>query len=350
MNGSDIDAGVHQWSVNPPADTLGIRFDQAPDPATRDYLRALHRSGTVVTWSSQAINPTMIEIEPLEDPAGGALARVTGRSGAPLVLRDSLGVVDSFSITGLGATVRLPSFTGSLVAGSGKTEARIGEGRPTSARALLVLGMAGWESKFVIQALEERGWQVDARTAIAPGLSVDRGRPFPIDTPRYAAVVALDSTAAGYSRQLVEYVQAGGGLILGGGTRPPVFRPVDDQPVTSSQSGERQAVTLWRLGTGRVLLNGNRDTWRWRMETDDRSVTSHRAWWAALVSTVAYRPGRVTNETDDPAPLAALTLDLGPTSDLPSERSRRAIWPFVLGIVAVSLLTEWTSRRTRGAL
>src|SRR5438034_1064430 len=71
-------------------------------------------------------------------------------------------------------------------------------------RRLLVLGQAQWETKFTIAALEERGWQVDAHIVVSPKGKGDvrQGDIGVIDTARYSAVLAVDTTAARYGARI----------------------------------------------------------------------------------------------------------------------------------------------------
>src|SRR5690606_22606590 len=82
-------------------------------------------------------------------------------------------------------------------------------------REVAVLGSAGWESKFVIAALEESGWKVSARLAVAPGIFVRQGS-VQLDTAVTGVVVVLDSTAVRDVGALERFVRSGGGLVLAG--------------------------------------------------------------------------------------------------------------------------------------
>ena len=374
-------AALDRWATDPPADTIGLQLVGAPTPAMRDYLRALRANGTAIAWSNDGIAPVVIDAEALRDPAGGAIVRVASAAGSVVLLSDSLGALDSLRIDDLGGTVRVPAFSGSVAAAAGTT---VASALPLSGRAersLVVLGLAGWEAKFTIRALEERGWLVESRIALAPRLGTDQGKPFPLDTARHAAVIALDSTAATYSGEILQFVRSGGGLILGEAASPymqrvapagigTLVRPAavrSDGGDPRSQLGFRNlaplregaqslelragrtAIAAWRVGSGRVLQSGYRDTWRWRMEGGENGVADHRAWWAGLAATVAYRPWTLEPREVNPAPLAALTLDLGPPGPLPSGRRSTPLWPLAFAILLVSLFAEWFSRRLRGA-
>jgi hypothetical protein len=339
------------WAESPEADTLGLLLRTPLDRVTRDFVRALRGSGTAVTWVDSGVEPLMVELEPLSDPAGGAVARLAGRKGSAMALRDSLGRLDSMSLDGIGASIRVPAFAGALVAESRRARAVISAEGVASPRGVLVLGMAGWESKFIVRALEERGWRVHARLAVAPGLQVDQGQPFPIDTARLAAVIALDSAAGRYSGQIAGFVRAGGGLIVAGRAGSQPIRGVAALPrqVTAWEPEDHDSLTAWRFGSGRVLQIRERDTWRRRLAVRGEAVADHRSWWAGLVTTVAYRPVGSRVGTGDPGPLAATVLALDVPTRLPVPDGDTARWPLLLGLLLVGLFGEWVSRRLRGA-
>jgi hypothetical protein len=114
------------------------------------------------------------------------------------------------------------------------------------------------------------------------------------------------------------------------------------------------AVAARRWYAGRVVQLGYDDTWRWRLAGGDHAPEEHRAWWSALVSAAA--PERLEPESHagaDPAPLASLTLALGPAlpgaaADRPSGSSVRFVM-LAFGVFLTALLAEWASRRARGA-
>lgn len=374
-------AALDRWAASPPADTLGLELVTAPSQVMRDYLRALRTSGTAIAWSNDGIPAIVIDAEVLLDPAGGTIVRVAADRGAAVAVSDSLGLLDSLPIDGIGATLRVPVFSGAVAATTGSTIASTLPLPGPADRSVVVLALAGWESKFTIRALEERGWRVESRIAIAPRLESVQGKPFPLDTARHAAVIALDSSAGKYAREIQEFVRSGGGLILGHAASPslarlapasietlvrPATRRVDggdprgqlgfrtlgsmrEGAIALETRGGRTVLAARRVGSGRVLQSGYQDTWRWRMEGGDDAVAGHRAWWAGLVATVAHRSSSGNPQVGNPAPLATLIQDLGPPSPLPSDRHSRPLWPLALGILVLSLFAEWLSRRLRGA-
>jgi hypothetical protein len=291
-----------------------------------------------------------------------------------------------------GATeLELGPITGRVRAASATFSASTTTQDSINLKPVLVLGTAGWESKFTIAALEERGWRVSSRVRVAPRIEVTQGLLGPIDTARYSAVIALDSSAASSAGEIARYARAGGGVILVGSTaRSELFAgfapggvgkriagvagavsSADPRtglgvfPVASVradaiplESRDRSVVVAARrVGSGRVLQLGYDETWRWRMAGGDEAATAHREWWSRLVAAVAYAPIVRRESAGDVAidetPLASLIDALGPSVPLdtglkpPRDDSRTTRWLFAVAVAA--LLLEWTSRRLRGA-
>lgn len=348
IDSADLPGALQDWTTSPAADTMGLHLSAGLDRRTLDYLRALRASGSAVAWTNEGILPVMLEAEPLQDPAGGVVARIAGPANTAFSLSDSLGLLDSVRIDRLGATVRIPAFSGGIAVSSGSTVASAAPRAPVPERSIVVLGMAGWESKFTIRALEERGWTVESRIGIAPGLATLRGKPFPLDTAKHATVIALDSSAATYSREIQQFVRAGGGLVMGLAAAPYFARPPSAEVTTLVQRDRGVTLAAWRTGSGRVVRTDQQESWRWRMAQGETAVSDHREWWAGLVRAVAYRSGPVA-EPGNPAPLASLVQELGPPGLLPGNRATLSSWPLLLAVFLVSLFAEWLSRRLRGA-
>jgi hypothetical protein len=348
IDSRNLSSALVDWVANPSADTMGLRLTGGLDPTTLDYLRALRAAGSAVAWSNEGIEPIMLEAESLQDPAGGVMARVGGPAGTSLALFDSLGVLDSMSIDRLGRTVRVPAFSGSIAVSAGSTRASTVPRSPGPVRSVVVLGLAGWESKFTVRALEERGWKVESRIGIAPNLSTIKGKPFPLDTARHATVIALDSSAAGYVREIQRFARSGGGLIVAPGASAYFAQSPSADVITRTRGDRSITLAAWRTGSGRVIRTDQLESWRWRMVREENAVANHREWWAGLVGAVAYRPGASAG-SGDPAPLATLTQELGPPGTLPGSESATSLWPVALAVFLVSLFAEWLSRRLRGA-
>jgi hypothetical protein len=293
-------------------------------------------------------------------------------------------------VRGAGASVTLGATVGAVEAHAARGVARIAPPDSLRLGRLLVLARAGWEAKFAIAALEERGWLVDARLRVAPGVDVRQGAPASPDTARYAAVIALDTTAADRAAAIARFVRQGGGLLLAGdaaripalaslapgvaGTRIagvagaleaddprrglshwPVAGLRDDA-VPLERRGAAVVVAARRVGVGRVAQVGHDDSWRWRMAGGDAAIGEHRAWWSALVSAVAYAPvvpvPDSSGSAPDPAPRVALLDALGDPTAAPADapgRSRDPLGVATFVVVVALLLLEWASRRVRGA-
>jgi len=379
-----------RWTRSGDADSVHASLASPPDELRRRWLAALARSGVVVGWSSRDTTPVALAVEPTGDPAGGMRVRAAAPSGTRIVLGDGLGSIDTMSMESAATAARLAVTSGVLTAapaGGGARAAAL----PTDSlapRTVLVLGRAGWEGKFVIAALEERGWTVAARLHVAPGVDVTQRTPTPLDTAHLAAVIALDTTAARDAAALRAFVRSGGGLILAGeAARAPSLAPLSAGAVGDrvgaamlafAANDPRRALGFWpiaplargavvlerngqrivaagrRLGAGRVLQLGYDDSWRWRMSGTGDAPGAHRAYWSQLVTSAAYRPVVPLAPTaGDPSPRAASIALLGPPTPPPTTRvAAESAGPFAwwaMVLLLALLLGEWASRRLRGA-
>jgi len=388
-----------RWTTRP-VGAVYARFDSTPDDETRAWLAALRGAGARVGWGGDSLVPTALALSPVRDPAGGVRVAVAAPAGSRIVVRDALGVLDTLRSIGVGASLVTPASGDVLLAAVDRSVAGAAHTDSLRIGRVLVLGRVGWESKFVIAALEERGWAVSARLALAPDRDVLQGADVALDTSRFAAVVALDASAARDGPRIARFVRAGGGLVVvGEAAAVPALAvlaagPLADRdagvvgalPVNDPRRGlaltavarlrpdaialeqrpdESVAVAARRVGVGRVVQVGYDDTWRWRMSGGAGAPDAHRAWWSRIVAAAAYAPGvaRSTSATAsepddgavstlDPAPVAQLVAALGPSSPRPAHArpgrdTRLPHWlPFVLA--ALALLGEWASRRLRG--
>lgn len=366
-------------------DTLTVALEDPPDAASRALLVGMRRNGQAVEWLSARALPAAVELEALPDLHGGVVARVGAPRGMTARVDDALGAIASTLIDRAGATFRLPRLAGaaSLVL-DGDTVARAVAGVARSGQ-VVVLGRAGWEARFVIAALEERGWTVAARLALAPDLWFTRGEPLPLDTARHAAAVVLDTTALDLAGQLTRFVRDGGGLVIAGdgarlgalrgvapGTAGPAARPqmvslIADRPLSAlafhpvlrldrdavplATEGSDVVLAARRVRAGRVIQVAYDDTWRWRMMGGDDAPRAHAAWWSQLVSAVARRVELPPEGRTSAAPYAAAVAALGAPVRLEGRAGGRgiALWPWLLGLSLAALFVEWTSRRLRGA-
>lgn len=391
--GPEVEGALARWSTNVNPGRIQVAVDSVPASSVRDWIAAFPGAGTEAGWDGETPAPSAVTVEPVADPNRPSRVWVATSPGAQVELSDELGAVDSASVDGHGAVFVLPRLEGRISATlDGQSLASNDLRDSVSIRSALVVGMAGWEGKFIAAALEEHGWEVDARFAVAPSGDVEQGTgQIRLDTARYSFVVAVDSVIRRYADQLPRYVRRGGGLIVVGEassvpglgqllparwgipTRPVDFRPeTADDPRRSLALGDlynlkRGAVALetrdddvaiagWRVGDGRVIQIGYLDTWRWRMAgLDDDAVQSHRLWWAALASGVAYAPrfDRAVTEEVEPTPLATLIETIGAPApaqlELAGILDDPRLLPLLFGVLVGLMFLEWMSRRLRGA-
>jgi hypothetical protein len=364
--------------------SLVVSMDVIPSRADRDALAALRRAGVAVSWHG-AVPALAMEIVRVREPDARSLALLTSDAGPALALTDSAGLIDSVSATG-GATVDAATVVGGVRAVRGGFAAIARPAPAEPRRAVLVLGRADWETKFVMQALTESGWVVRGRIPTAPAVTVRDDGLLPIDTSRYDVVIALDSSAADLASNIARFVAQGGGLIAAGGAltaeplralvpahagdRKPGRILLGDDTVTTRDLPMRALVALRtdalplqheaggvtlaarRAGSGRVLAVGYDESWRWRMLGGESGLPSHRRWWSAAAGSVAPERNDVATQGADAAPLAALVNTLGAPSAVAVRTNSPARNPLPLGILVIivaTLLAETASRRFRGA-
>jgi hypothetical protein len=348
-----VASSLPRWSVAGPA-RLHLVLDSVLPRDQRDWLAAIERAGTSITWNSARITPLALTLTRMADPSGVYEISASAPEDSVIVLRNAIGVMDSMKAGPDGIRVEIPGAITRAGISLNGSDAWASAPDTTILKRVLVEGTASWETKFTIAALAERGWKIDALTHVAPGVDVREGNPVLPDTSHYAAVIAVDSTAALVSRGAGAFVRSGGGLItlhdaskVGPGSATSV--------ILERRSGGD--VRAFRVGDGRVIRVGYKDLWRQRMSDDDSvsdPVAAHRAWIARAVASVAYAP-RVAVAADsasDPAPLADMVDRLGTRSGSPDAASamQSEVPSSVLfGILLISLLLELASRRLRGA-
>ena len=369
------------------------RIAATPIPSVRDSLAALQRAGRDIGWSGD-VAPLMAMAEPVREP--GDRWRVAALGAAPLLVRDSLGPLDSLDAVGALTT---DAVRGAVRVVEGSTEARVAPSDSVLLGRIAVYGRAGWEPRFVIAALEESGWQVDARLTLGRDRDVLQGEIAP-RRARHAAVIVFDTASLRREGGLfARFVRDGGGLVLAGEAAAadvPALRALVGAQVTRLEPPETRsfaghdpthalplhvlgtrradavlvesreglpAIVARRAGAGRIVQVGYDDTWRWRMEGEGRAVEEHRTFWSRTVGLAAAAtalPRRAVLDgvpvprdlaLDNPAPRAALIHALGPPrSEAPVESRGPKALPRWLGLIILSLLlAEWASRRGRGA-
>ena len=383
---AELRASLERWTTEPPK-SAHVSLGVAPGGEARDWLRALRRAGTTVTWRAQEIPPLAIEVAAVANPRGGWKLWVAAPARARIAVADAIAPIDSVVAPAGGASVFAPVATGTLTATVNGHRAS-GNARDTlMPRRVLVLARATWEAKFVISALEDAGWSVDARLSVAPGVDVTQGTPRLPDTARHAAVVVLDAPSVRTASAIARYVRGGGGAVLSGASarggalaeiaaggvrarvRPSTMTFADDSPrrglsflaivpradaIVLEEHDGRVAAAARRVEAGRVVQLGYDESWRWRLAGGAQAVDAHRAWWSAIVSSVAYRAAAPLSRAEhDDAPLARLVDALGPSSAEAGTSPTRATWspPAVLlfALATGLLLIELASRRLRGA-
>ncbi|MDQ4079970.1 MAG: hypothetical protein M3125_04360, partial [Gemmatimonadota bacterium] len=231
-NSGGLRDALERWTTAPPGG-IHLTLERAPSTADRDWIRALRRTGTPVMWKSDGIPALAIEAAPVADPRGGAMIWLVAPSEQRVVVSDAIAPIDTVVAQSGGAMLSAPVVVGPF-------EARVNDHVATTTlrdtilpRRVLVVGPASWEAKFVITALEEAGWGIEARLALAPGVEVTQGAARTPDTARHAAVVALGVPPAAFGAAVARYVRAGGGLILAG---------------ESTQAASLAALTAGRFG------------------------------------------------------------------------------------------------------
>jgi hypothetical protein len=389
-----------RWSTREAPAQVEVGLDNVPTPAERDWLAALRGAGTLVNWEGQGLTPTGIIAEPVADPQHPVRIWAAVPPNTAVTASDAVGQLGTQQTTvSAGVVWVTPSLSGVARVQANNVAAFAPVRDTLLLHSLLVIATAGWEAKFAVMALEERGWKVDARLTLSPKAVVLQGPAVPvIDTAHYSAVILLDSSAAKQAAAITEYVRSGGGLIVMGeaarlpsieallparklgepmragrlvndGTSLPAPRyalellpltELADDSVPLERRGNQVAAAARRIERGRVLQTGYLDTWRWRMAVRSKqSADDYREWWSGLVSQVANttRSDRVLPVAEraalDPAPVADLYATLG----APAARSQSAwrwildprLMPWLFAIIVIALLVEWMSRRLRGA-
>ena len=372
-----LNAALATWTLAPEPTSVHVTAAFAPAAREREWLRALSHAGVHVSWSGDSIPATAIEVATRSDPAGGVRAYVSAPAGTRATLNDAVGLIDTLSIDPGSNALSLPVTAGALDLLARSQHARAVAPDSLLPRQIVVLGRAGWEGKFAMAALEERGWKVSSRVRVGPNVFVTQGTP-----------LALDSSAAQYANAIASFERNGGGIVLAGdapfaaalralapgraGPRIaaaslsfasnaprralgffPILALANDAVQLESRDGHVIAAAR-RVGAGRVVQLGYDETWRWRLAGTGDSPAAHRDYWSSVISAAAYRatvPVASAAQNADAAPLASLYASLGAPST-PSAVAMHVTaglrW-WMLAALALLLLSEWASRRLRGA-
>src|SRR5687767_7884273 len=152
-----LDSALARWSVLGPTLAI-IDADTIPSSRQRDWLVALRRTGTSITWSAGDSSGGAVVVEAGLLP--GSPDRVTALAGADrsIALSDDLGTVDTARTGPEGVVAWRASPIGRARVALARSHATAVARDSLVVRPVMVLGQAGWESRFVVTALEEDGW------------------------------------------------------------------------------------------------------------------------------------------------------------------------------------------------
>lgn len=362
---------------------LRFAIDAIPTSTQRAWQDALRSAGSTVSWSG-SLKPVVIAARPIASPAGGYTVTGYSSANAAMIFRDDISIIDSVPRQAQARSIMVPIASGRVRAVVDSDSAYTYLSDSVILQRILVIGKAGWETKFVLTALEEAGWKTDAVISVAPAVTVSQGTVATIDTTHYSAVVALDESAASRASAITSFVKSGGGLVIGNAAaRSESFAALrvsapsgaqgnvliadtithqsapfnaislSSQAVALETRRGSAAVAAKRVDFGRVIQIGFSDTWRWRMQGNAESALEHRGWWSHVLSQVVRtQRANADNRPTDQSPYTGLIDVAGypvpsVTGSRPlSQRSNETLW---LSVVCALLLAEWTSRRLRGA-
>ena len=113
---SGLTDALARWTLTPTY-SVHVRLDTVPDARSRDWLAALRRAGTGVSWWTDAIGAVAVETYAATEPAGGAVVlaatparlsdSVSGTLPAVAILSDDLGPLDTVAVGHNPSLVRL---------------------------------------------------------------------------------------------------------------------------------------------------------------------------------------------------------------------------------------------------
>src|SRR6185437_11100886 len=165
-----LSSALAAWTLAPAPTSVHVSLATAPAARERDWLRALVGAGARVGWSGDSIPALAIEVAARSDPAGGERAYVAAPVGSHATLSDAVGLLDTITVTAGANALTIPIASGALDLALGSQHARAAVPDSVIPRQIVVLGRAGWEGKFAIASLQERGWKVSSRLRVAPGI------------------------------------------------------------------------------------------------------------------------------------------------------------------------------------
>ena len=347
------------------------RYTHAPSAVERDSLAALAANGVVARWRG-SVSPVALEVDP--DPVGSSVrVAVAAPAGSRIRMSDALGLLDSATINAGGASLALQGATSPLNASVAGEELHTTYIHPP-VKSVAVFGAAGWETRFLLEALDASAQPVAARIRVGPQTFVTQGHPLPLDTARHSVAVALGAVDGPTADQIRRFVRAGGGLVIAPGATglgdlaPGQFgraiTPVASLSLPSIREqlvrrligrlradatpldGARTAAR--RVGAGRVVQVGDEDTWRLAMASD-AGRAAHGQLWLKAIAIAGPRDVARPAPDDDVAPRAALVAALGLESPAMGTTLPPIDWTSVVaGLLFVTLVGEWAMRRISG--
>ncbi len=293
--------------------------------------------------------PTVAADAPVSPRAGRAAAipfrvRTSPRAEVMVRLTDAAGALDSVRLRtddggGAAGAFRVrPARAGwrewTVAAADRRTAIGAWVDTAGAPRVLVRAGLPGWESRFIVRALEESGARVDVRFDLGRGMAVGQGGGDAITPARLAAsdaVLVLDGAPLipREAALLASYAARGGGVLLAGDhagtssfgtvragstiapldastirwTAPAELAPLPTDrirvtavpfagtgpaTVLAASAPQGGLLALRPLGRGRAASLALTDTWRWRMEGG--RMDEHREFWRGLVDWLASAP------------------------------------------------------------
>jgi len=344
----DAEAAGRLLVMDPPPSVVRRTSTTPPDPGELLRLRAL--SPEVPLEISLPGDPPPLRLDPPRwaraERAGALTAALHGTPGAvvELVVEGDAGVQDTLEVvvdSAGGGEAVLPFrpvregwHQWRAIAGGDTARGGVLVAPPRPIRVLALAGGAGWESRFVVRALEESGVSVTLRQPLGGGRwvvgSVSEGM-LPLPSLEEVDVLLLlpgGALPGALVPGLLEWVAGGGGVVAvaAGGdtptlpglpplgvsgreeevsasalewTLPPELVPLPplalDVPVLSlagldpgswmagavAPGGDGPLLAFRGVGSGRLAVAGLPATWLWRMEGG--ALAEHRTFWRRMM-------------------------------------------------------------------
>ena len=163
---SSLAPALNDATRGPHVGALDVEMDALPTPPQRAWLAALRSAGVALHWHG-AVPALALSAERVREPDAPVRVLFAADTGVAIALSDSAGALDSLRASGGGGVLEAADIVGAVRAKRGDYSASAVTPAPADRRGVLVLGRASWESRFVLAALSEAGWQVRGR--LPPG-------------------------------------------------------------------------------------------------------------------------------------------------------------------------------------